>query len=204
MILQKLPGETLKAYMTKHGVTPEFVQWIAKKLPLVLERLHKLGILHNDLHDENIVIHPSTDALWLIDFGFSYLGKSKQDQKVDRQDLDELLSAMQATLQKQQEMKQRESTASSWNRKKGYEKCREQARLFSRAIRHQQLFVCTTGDPNASIRSIQYRYEPISSSPRHKFHIEWSPHASTAQTQQGLEEVVSCLRRLLSHDWQIV
>ena len=36
-----------------------------------IRQLHRLGVTHNDLHDNNIMIHKTTDKILLIDFGKS-------------------------------------------------------------------------------------------------------------------------------------
>lgn len=43
-----------------------------KQIKKLVKKLHKLGIIHGDLHGNNIVIDPKTNEVKLIDFGMSY------------------------------------------------------------------------------------------------------------------------------------
>jgi predicted ATPase/class 3 adenylate cyclase len=44
---------------------------IAVRTARILEAVHGAGVIHRDLNPSNIVIHPETRALWLIDFGMA-------------------------------------------------------------------------------------------------------------------------------------
>lgn len=71
LVMEYIPGESFKRYIKRHGKLQkkDMVMWMFK-ICKVLEKIHKMGILHMDLKPENIILHPS-GKIYLIDFGVS-------------------------------------------------------------------------------------------------------------------------------------
>jgi predicted Ser/Thr protein kinase len=65
-ITELIKGKPLKNYMTGPPLNPALKQKIANKVAA----LHKAGIIHGDLHRNNIIINNKGEP-WLIDFGKS-------------------------------------------------------------------------------------------------------------------------------------
>ena len=63
---------TLAAYIEQNDITSvEQLDWIASSIDDKIGRLHDLGIVHMDLHTQNIVIDPVAHDVRLIDLGMS-------------------------------------------------------------------------------------------------------------------------------------
>jgi len=76
LIVQYLDGFiTLKDYFIAHK---DRCLDILKKVNVLVGNMHKKGISHRDLKRENIMIHPDTEELRIIDFGLGCIDKTKQ------------------------------------------------------------------------------------------------------------------------------
>lgn len=63
---------TLAAYIEQNDITSvEQLGWIAAAIDDKIAALHNLGIVHMDLHTQNIVIDPESGDIRLIDLGMS-------------------------------------------------------------------------------------------------------------------------------------
>ena len=63
---------TLAAYIEQNDITSiEQLGWITDAIDDKIGRLHELGIVHMDLHTQNIVIDPLAHDVRLIDLGMS-------------------------------------------------------------------------------------------------------------------------------------
>ena len=75
LVMDYLPGGTLKDFIKKYGVLTERQSFIILETLLkMLEYLNGLGIMHRDLKPENIMLREpiiSSENIVLIDFGFS-------------------------------------------------------------------------------------------------------------------------------------
>lgn len=64
LLITKRYPFTLGEWMQKHPQDQTYLQ----ALPKLMHKLHKRGIIHGDLHLDNIVINPETQDMRLIDF----------------------------------------------------------------------------------------------------------------------------------------
>lgn len=62
---------TLKAFLQTHKVDILVFLKVAIQLADILNQVHRKGVIHLDVKSENILIHPSTLEIKLIDFGIS-------------------------------------------------------------------------------------------------------------------------------------
>lgn len=70
--LEKRPGLNLRDLQHAQGLVPmNAIKSIATELASVLEDLESKGILHGDIHPENVLFDAPTNALTLIDFGWA-------------------------------------------------------------------------------------------------------------------------------------
>jgi tRNA A-37 threonylcarbamoyl transferase component Bud32 len=68
---------TLSEYLEEHKITPGIKEDINNKI----QKLHSLGILHGDLHSNNIVINQDMNEIKIIDFGESkFISEIKKDK----------------------------------------------------------------------------------------------------------------------------
>ena len=75
LLMQYLENyETLDSYIKKY---PDRLETVIKKVVKLVDKLHKNGITHRDLKGNNIMIHPITMDIKIIDFGHSCLKQSK-------------------------------------------------------------------------------------------------------------------------------
>jgi predicted Ser/Thr protein kinase len=69
LIMQYLEGFlTLDKYLE---LNPNFLDEIIKKVHTEIDKLHKKGISHRDLKPKNIMVHPETREIKIIDYGLS-------------------------------------------------------------------------------------------------------------------------------------
>ncbi len=54
-----------------------------KEIALQIQKLHNMGILHDDLHGNNIVINPENGDVKIIDFGNSYFFEEIDDDVIN-------------------------------------------------------------------------------------------------------------------------
>jgi serine/threonine protein kinase len=74
VVMELIPGATVKAYVEKHGVLdPETaIKWILGLCDTV-EKAHAFPILHRDLKPDNIIVRDERNAdLVIIDYGLSF------------------------------------------------------------------------------------------------------------------------------------
>jgi len=74
LVMQHLPGVTLKAYITTvlfAPPAPETMRTIMQTLLVALNFLHSNGIVHRDIKPENIIIRPEDAVCTLYDFGLA-------------------------------------------------------------------------------------------------------------------------------------
>jgi muramidase (phage lysozyme)/tRNA A-37 threonylcarbamoyl transferase component Bud32 len=69
LVMDFVEGKTLKDYILDQGSIAEVDAWpLFKKLATALDALHKQGLIHCDIHPDNIIIQPNGEPV-LIDFG---------------------------------------------------------------------------------------------------------------------------------------
>ncbi|KAH6580653.1 hypothetical protein BASA61_009515 [Batrachochytrium salamandrivorans] len=93
VLVMEYSGEewvTLDEYMTEHGkFSLNEIRLIIKEVVTALVFFKKLGILHGDIADRNILYNDKTGNVKLIDFGFSKpLEGCNQDNSVQAKSLD--------------------------------------------------------------------------------------------------------------------
>lgn len=76
--IEKYPT-TLLDYFDNDGDIKQYIPEIKRQI----EKMHSLGIIHGDLHGNNIVINPDTNDVRLIDFGKSYYIHEIDDDVID-------------------------------------------------------------------------------------------------------------------------
>jgi serine/threonine protein kinase len=70
IITEFLPGYiTMSEFMERYKISKSDLSNIISQIGETLNFIHKFGILHNDLHRENIMIDPKTLNIKIIDFG---------------------------------------------------------------------------------------------------------------------------------------
>jgi tRNA A-37 threonylcarbamoyl transferase component Bud32 len=68
IVMQEVEGaRTLREYMLSKKTDAEIVD-TARQIARLVDRLHRAGIYHGDLHDENVMVDRH-GRVWLIDFG---------------------------------------------------------------------------------------------------------------------------------------
>jgi len=71
---------TLFEYQEKNNIENEIeLDEIPEKINILIDKIHKLGIFHGDLHSNNILIDPSNMEVRIIDFGKSVLIEDLED-----------------------------------------------------------------------------------------------------------------------------
>ena len=76
LIMEYINGITLRKFLEENTLTKN----IENKIKNVFDKLHNNGILHGDVHDENIMI-TEKKRVYIIDFGFSQTLKDFLDKK---------------------------------------------------------------------------------------------------------------------------
>lgn len=73
LVLERPEGAVdLFDYVEREGsVLEETARVIFSRLLEILRDVHRRGVVHLDVKEENVLIHPSTKEVWLIDFGTS-------------------------------------------------------------------------------------------------------------------------------------
>lgn len=79
IIMQFVPGKTLKQFLTNSGSENEKVMKIVGN---VIAKMHKADVVHGDLTTSNIMI-TDIDTVTLIDFGLSFGSGTDEDFAVD-------------------------------------------------------------------------------------------------------------------------
>lgn len=82
-LMERIPGHTLAELINKNIELPESfnLDEFMKKVYVELEKMHKSGIFHRDLHTKNIMITPEGNPV-IIDFGTAYVS-SEGDEESD-------------------------------------------------------------------------------------------------------------------------
>lgn len=83
-VMRRLPpGRTLGSFLrSKGGKDKATHQHIVKQLFAVLRKLHSHGIIHGDVHDENVWICDKNASLLLLDFGRSVRFSNPRDVRL--------------------------------------------------------------------------------------------------------------------------
>lgn len=68
VLMEKIKGEDLFFYLKKNRLPENTVKKITYDLLLIVQQIHKLGIIHNDIKLENIMYNSQTKKITLIDF----------------------------------------------------------------------------------------------------------------------------------------
>jgi PAS domain S-box-containing protein len=71
IIFEDFGGESLRSWQQQRPFTLEEVLTIGIKIANTLEEIHNCHVIHKDINPSNIVWHPSTNTLKLIDFGIA-------------------------------------------------------------------------------------------------------------------------------------
>ena len=82
-LMERIPGHTLAELIGKNIKLPENfdIDLFMGKINTELQKMHKAGIFHRDLHTKNIMITPEGDPV-IIDFGTAYVSLPG-DEEVD-------------------------------------------------------------------------------------------------------------------------
>jgi len=64
---------------------------IEKKIYEVFQKVHELGIVHNDIRPENILVSWKENSVWLIDFEFAQAG-DEYTSRLERDAVTELIA----------------------------------------------------------------------------------------------------------------
>jgi len=91
LILEKIEGEVLRDILG--SLNDEEVSRVAEQVGRIVARLHKAGIVHNDLTGVNIIVSPGL-RVSLIDLGLSSFSVSTEDRAVDLHVLKQSLKAV--------------------------------------------------------------------------------------------------------------
>jgi len=76
IVMEYIKGQTLEEYLDTHFI--EENQKVIKDTKKVIKKLHKIGIVHNDLFPFNIIVSEDS-KIYLIDFGDSYNNSTQKD-----------------------------------------------------------------------------------------------------------------------------
>ncbi|OZJ01895.1 hypothetical protein BZG36_05041 [Bifiguratus adelaidae] len=66
-------GPSLDSWMSRSErlLPPDSIALVALQMISILERFHERGLIHGDINPSNMLTHPDTSALYLIDFGMT-------------------------------------------------------------------------------------------------------------------------------------
>ena len=70
LIMDRIKGITLQAFLENAKIDDSIKSRIIKKVSKAIENLHSIGILHGDLHSQNIMVMED-ESIIFIDFGHS-------------------------------------------------------------------------------------------------------------------------------------
>ncbi|MBL1179184.1 trifunctional serine/threonine-protein kinase/ATP-binding protein/sensor histidine kinase [Pantanalinema sp. GBBB05] len=73
LVMEDCGGISLQQYVQEQPLTLEAVLAIAQQLVAILHDLHQQGVIHKDIKPANILIHPVTQQVKLIDFSIASL-----------------------------------------------------------------------------------------------------------------------------------
>lgn len=72
IVSEYVPGETLRAALSRGSLDPERVKTVAIQIAGALCAAHQAGVVHRDLKPENVLITPGGDVK-VVDFGIAHL-----------------------------------------------------------------------------------------------------------------------------------
>ncbi|HEY9839005.1 MAG TPA: AAA family ATPase, partial [Candidatus Obscuribacterales bacterium] len=70
LVLEYVPGETLTKFFCEPRSLDCFLE-VAAQVARALDQIHQAGIVHKDINPQNILIHPESQDIKLIDFGLA-------------------------------------------------------------------------------------------------------------------------------------
>ena len=72
-VMEKPEGAVdLFELLDKKGPLPEEdARFVFSQVLNVLNKMHQIGVVHRDIKDENLLVHPDTLQVWLLDFGLA-------------------------------------------------------------------------------------------------------------------------------------
>ncbi len=73
LVMEDLGCTSLSTYLDQHPLNLAEILEIATQLTTILHRLHQAGIIHKDIKPANILIHPQSKEVRLIDFSIASL-----------------------------------------------------------------------------------------------------------------------------------
>ncbi|MGD1860558.1 MAG: PAS domain S-box protein [Leptolyngbyaceae cyanobacterium] len=80
LVMADVGGISLDQYLKAHPLSVEEVLAIAQQFADILHHLHQAHVIHKDIKPANVLIHPETQQIWLIDFSIaSLLPKETQE-----------------------------------------------------------------------------------------------------------------------------
>lgn len=80
LVMKDYGGVSLQEYVKKYSLTLIEILNIAIQLAEILHELHQARVIHKDIKPANIIIHPESKQVWLIDFSIaSLLPKETQE-----------------------------------------------------------------------------------------------------------------------------
>lgn len=77
ILMEQIPGKTIRAIW--NTMTPQMAKQIHANLNAALLRMWSLGVIHTDLHKDNIMVTP-TNQVYIIDFGLAMISATIRDR----------------------------------------------------------------------------------------------------------------------------
>ncbi|MDI3289448.1 AAA family ATPase [Polyangium sp. 15x6] len=71
LVLEALPGETLAAMLRARRLDVATALKIGRGIAGILASVHQRGIVHRDVKPQNLLYHPETGSVYLLDFGLA-------------------------------------------------------------------------------------------------------------------------------------
>jgi len=83
IIMEYIKGKTLAEYVGGRPLSFKKTIDIFKKLLIIVDRAHKIGLFHRDIKPDNIIIRAEDDEPVIIDFGICWLQDENEDFKTN-------------------------------------------------------------------------------------------------------------------------